>query len=202
MNEIVDDKHNNITYPCVGKYTNGMIVVFENKTTGMVFKDPTGLYSAGYRSEFWSKSWNPAVEHIPPRTEDPTQVFEDKETTQVFEDGGLQLFKPASYVVVKANESIYNRLTKKYNLPNITHRIALAIDKTAEQGDRVIRVVFWECTYIDAKPDDVFFMDIKLYDHDTIYDIIKRELEAVGGYYISALQIDTQRATSYFTLEW
>lgn len=122
--------------------------------------------------------------------------------TPQFEEDGLRLFKPASYVIAKTNESIYNSLTKKYNLPSITHRIALAIDEMAEYGIRNLDVVFESSEIYNYSSDTAYFSNIMTYDHESIYQILKRELNAVGGYIIHQLRIDNHAGISRFKIEW
>lgn len=193
MNDNVE-KTQNIKYPCLGMYVHtGLIMLFTNQYTGTVVSDPTGRINVGYHSKNWTEGW---VQITP---NDITVVSKDIPT---FEEGGLKFFKPASYVLVKTNESIYNRLTKKYDLPTLTHRIASSIDEVAEQGMRKLDVVFEQAKVHHYSYDTAYFPNIATHDHESIYRVIAAELKAVGGYNIHEIRIDTHAGVSQFRIEW
>jgi hypothetical protein len=104
--------------------------------------------------------------------------------TPSFEEDGLRLFKPASYVIVDMNQRIYETLDEKYDMKKITHEIAAAIDKAAKCKSRNLEVIFVTpgSRMLTTRSNKLVIENIDWDYQRDVAAVIKRELLAVGGY--------------------
>ena len=101
-----------------------------------------------------------------------------------FEEDGLRIFKPASYVIVDMNQRVYNELDEKYDMKKITHEIAVAIDKAAKSKNRTLEVIFVapRSRMLTTRSNKLVIENIDWDYQRDVAAVIKRELLAVGGY--------------------